>query len=943
MLAAILLAAFATIAGTAPASTPPTGTVTVPTTVGQTVMDSWTGTIPLGSHPTSTCTTPPANEDDHSIAVTVPAGAYGAVRAEFTFSISWTPVVDPTTSDEILTVYESAGNELGSSDTSGTTESVVLYNLPAGTYRVAACGFANAQPQDYTGKLVVKALPTAASQPPLPSTDPQGLAFSAAVPADAQRDEAEPIMEIDPSGKIYTCGPTGFSNAADYAQVSTDGGDQFHLLGTPPRGQQGAGGGGDCGLATAIVPNSAGNYQYAYTGLGALANFATSTSPDSGHTLTTAQIVCATTPPGAACDRQWMTFLDAQTVLLIYNQQQPRNTIVQRSTDGGLTYSTTGVVAAPNPNFPGEIRFNPNYTTGGASGLVFFAWDGNPTSGGGDSINLSVSPDRGVTWKTCRAALSTGDAAGFVIADNDSAGNIYVAYTDASTYHTYLVTLTAANISKCNGGTTMQPTVNPGFSTPLQVDRDTVNTTVFPWLVAGGAPGRVAVTFYGTTSDGNPSLGTFRGAWDVYVNQSLNALDPTNRTFSQVKATTHPFHYDSICLNGLGCDLSVPPGDRSLADFFAIDYSPASHKLSVVFDRGNKKPDEATGHVATPMVTNQIGGPANGGGTVTSDANHVVVRSSSTDPAGDALARYSSLGATPTSVNEPAGDFLSASVGPELTLPAGTPVANGGFTVTMNVANLSNTALTQAMTDTGSGSLLWIWRFTNGYQDAAVSARYAAGSFTFGFNDYTTGGSPCEVVVPPAVSEKCVVYPGTTTVQGAVDQATGKIRVSVPRSLLRALSGTDANGRPLETTTLAAGVSRFYDGTAFSFGNANANPSVQSFLYPLDNTPAMDFLLPGGATAVTIRSFEAIRAARGVVVRWRTGSEVGNVGFNVYRGWNAHRLKINTRLIRSAPSATLRGHSYVWLDRAGSQWARYWLQEVHADGTRVLRGPVGTR
>jgi len=92
-----------------------------------------------------------------------------------------------------------------------------------------------------------------------------------------------------------------------------------------------------------------------------------------------------------------------------------------------------------------------------------------------------------------------------------------------------------------------------------------VQTTVFPWVAAGGAPGRVAVAFYGTTSDGDPNSGDFKGAWNVYVNQSLNALD-ASRTFSQVSATTHPFHYDSICLNGLGCDLAVPPGDRTLAD-----------------------------------------------------------------------------------------------------------------------------------------------------------------------------------------------------------------------------------------------------------------------------------------------------------------------------------------------------------------------------------------
>src|SRR5207248_8423838 len=113
--------------------------------------------------------------------------------------------------------------------------------------------------------------------------------------------------------------------------------------------------------------------------------------------------------------------------------------------------------------------------------------------------------------------------------------------------------------------------------------------------------------------------GTFKAAWNIYVNQSVNALatDPSNPpTFSQVQATTHPFHYDSICLNGLACDLAAPPGDRTMADFFSIDYNPVSKKLGVVFNRTNKKPDESLGHIATPMVVTQTAGPTNDGGTL---------------------------------------------------------------------------------------------------------------------------------------------------------------------------------------------------------------------------------------------------------------------------------------------------------------------------------------
>ena len=831
------------------AATPQTQSVAVPGKVGQTVRVSWTGTIPAASpHPTSDCNGAGVGVDDAAFGVTVPRKGYDRFDAVFTFQITWTPSNpsgDETLNDEVLTVNsadnadpgDTAGNEVDSSDGGTTEETVVAHNLAPGTYQALACGFVNSTPQPYSGTLTVQTVPRATTQA-LKSADAQGLQFSAAATADPQRDEAEPLIEIGRDGHIYTCGPTGFSNASDYAQVSTDGGDQFHMLGTPPRGQQGAGGGGDCALATGVTPNSSGNYQYAYAGLGALSGFTTSTSHNNGHSLATAGADAngGITSNGVLADRQWMTFTDDHTVLLSWNQQEPRNVVVQKSTDGGLTYSLVTSIAAPNAEFPGPMRFI------ASQNVVYMPWTK------GEQVNLAVSHDGGDTWTDCKVASGatvTGGTAGFAVADHDSAGNVYVVWADSSDYHTWLSVLTADKLAACSQPVSDvaatddgEPTVDPGFSTPLQVDRDAVRTTVFPWVAAGGAPGRVAVTFYGTTSDGDPNSGDFKAAWNVYVNQSLNALAST-RTVSQVQATTHPFHYDSICLNGLGCDLAVPAGDRTLADFFAIGYNPANGRLSVVFDRDNKKPDEAAGHIATPMVVTQIAGPSNNGGTV-SVAGHAVVRTSSGDPSGDALSSYSLTAPAveppdPPTKNEAAADFTSTSVGPD--------AATGGFTVTLGVADLSTAALTQALADTGGQSLLWVWRFANGYQDAAVSARWnPVSGFTFGYNGYATGGTPCTGVTN-AQGEKCVVYPGTQPVAGRVDQAAGTITLTVPATVLRQLSGADANGRPLEQP--AAKGSRFYDGTAFSFANTTgATQDTQSFLYTLDSTPAMDFLLP---------------------------------------------------------------------------------------------------
>src|SRR5690349_19937976 len=353
-------AAFAAAALDIGASTPSTQSIAVPAKAGQTAQISWTGTIPVASaHPTSDCNGAGVGNDDEGIDVTIPRRGYDKIDATFTFRISWTPsnpAGDETLNDEVLTVNsadqqdpgDTSSSEVGSSDGSTTQEVVVGHNLSAGTFHALACGFVNSTPQDYTGTLTIQTTPKTASTS-LASAPPQGLEFSAAVPADPQRDEAEPLIEISRDGHIYTCGPTGFSNGADYAQVSTDGGDQFHILGTQPRGQQGAGGGGDCALATGTAPNAQGHYQYAYSGLGALSGFTTATSADDGHSIATAgaDTTGGVTTAGVLADRQWEVFTGPTTALLSWNQQQPRNVVVVRSTDGGLTFSPAAAIAAP--------------------------------------------------------------------------------------------------------------------------------------------------------------------------------------------------------------------------------------------------------------------------------------------------------------------------------------------------------------------------------------------------------------------------------------------------------------------------------------------------------------------------------------------------------------------------------------------------------------------
>ena len=836
------------------AATPTTQSVTVPAK-GQTKTITWTGQIPPGANPTSDCNGGTSPTDVEEIAVSVPNGTYDNAQATFEFSISWEPVAAEDASDEVLTVVrQDSGssdgeNEVGSSDGSQTTERVTASDLPEATYEVQACGFANAAPQDYTGKLVIhtKGL---GGEKSLPSAPAHGLRFTASVASDPQRDEAEPLIESAPDGRTYTCGPTGVTAGADYAQESTDGGRQFHLLGKPPRGQQSAGGGGDCAMALAPEKNPAGHYTYAYAGLGPLTGFSSTTSPDNGRTLTSAGPAAnGLQDTGVLADRQWLTFVDSDSVLLSYNQQDPRNIVVQRSDDGGLTYGPAAAVGGANPDFPGPMRTLPGSMNPKNPGtrVVFFGWSA------GSHVNLSVSYDGGASFVDCVAAVDKRQPrAGFVSADADRKGNIYLAYADKVDFHSYLVTLRHGRLDGCDqpvgdsGLTSAAPKNDPedvGFSTPLQVDRDAVRSTVFPWLAADGRPGRVAVAFYGTRSDGDPNLGSFKATWNVYVNQSLNALSK-KRTFSQVKATTHPMHYDSICLNGLGCSLSTPEGDRTLADFFAIETNQKTHLLQVVYNNDGKLPGEAAGHIASPMVITQTRGPSMAGGTVHAPPPRLV-RRHSRDHKGDAIAGYSDLGGTGTRTKVKGGDLRMLRIQRLHKKP--------GFVARMQVASLSDADLATALSATGSQSLLFALRFVNGFQPAAVVARYnpaASPQWSFEYDDYATMSAQCEA--PPTTGgDKCLAYGvGGQALKGHVNAKKGIIRVKVP--------AVDASGKTrlfaLKRGTQDRKVvparkgSRFYDATLFTLADPSPSGSApgtpQSYLYPLDNTPAVDFRLP---------------------------------------------------------------------------------------------------
>ena len=106
----------------------------------------------------------------------------------------------------------------------------------------------------------------------------------------------------------------------------------------------------------------------------------------------------------------------------------------------------------------------------------------------------------------------------------------------------------------------------------------------------------------------------------------------------------------------------------------------------------------------------------------------------------------------------------------------------------------------------------------------------------------------------------------------------------MPAYLLRGLSGSEGDGhRPTEVPASVG--TRFYDAEALTVGNVSPLQNVQSFLYPLDNTPAMDFLLPSPSTnptgtGCTVNGGGSIAGTKGGDAKFTVGAHANLKGNN---------------------------------------------------------------
>jgi hypothetical protein len=101
-------------------------------------------------------------------------------------------------------------------------------------------------------------------------------------------------------------------------------------------------------------------------------------------------------------------------------------------------------------------------------------------------------------------------------------------------------------------------------------------------------------------------------------------------------------------------------------------------------------------------------------------------------------------------------------------------------------------------------------------------------------------------------------------------------------------------------------------------------------------------------TLAEVTSFQADSYNNGTLLRWSTGYEVDNLGFNVYREERGKRTLLNPSLVAGAALKVAGGNaptgeSYTWVDsRVGTGKATYWLEDVDLNGNMKMHGPYTT-
>src|SRR5205809_1356783 len=425
---------------------------------------------------------------------------------------------------------------------------------------------------------------------------------------------AEPSIRTDRFGRSFVSGPRGGPAGCKAWRVAHNGSSATYI-GQPDH----TAGGGDCDWAigpqetSPTISPAPTDDDLAYSSL-SLANITTGKSDDGGNSFGPPNVYSQQV---GGDDRMWMaadprlnTLGFANIFMTYHDVGGPQDIQLGVSIDGGFSYVQNAPIINDTDVPPGQWH-------GSGAGFV---GDGNElgnivarrTASGLTLYSIFETPDSPAD-NTNQALAGTAnynrvyEAVGTVTADTappviswrnyeiyhgplgarydrifpvtavDNAGRVYAFWTDGN-YIDYKTDAT---------GTGWKPS-----KAPSRINNPSgVNTAIMPWAQAGAA-GIVDVVFFGASGGAgaqpNPQDDP-NNVWNAYFAQSTNG----GGSFTVSKASDHVIHHGPLCIDGLGRNLSNPPRDRTLLDFFQVSIDPTNGAADVTFADDHAAPGTA--------------------------------------------------------------------------------------------------------------------------------------------------------------------------------------------------------------------------------------------------------------------------------------------------------------------------------------------------------------
>lgn len=224
----------------------------------------------------------------------------------------------------------------------------------------------------------------------------------------------------------------------------------------------------------------------------------------------------------------------------------------------------------------------------------------------------------------------------------------------------------------------------------------------------------------------------------------------------------------------------------------------------------------------------------------------------------------------------------------------------------------------------------------------------------------TKTGAPSPVIVNAALAYTITVTNTSTTTAATGITVTDSIPTDVIYNSYTIAGGTGGTcseaGGVLSCTFTSIAANSSATITVKTTANTAYTEAVNTAIVdsatpdpnPVNNTATASVPIEG-PTSVRLSSFSAAQNAGSVLLMWKTGGELHNLGFNVYRDSGGEKVLLNSSLISGSAllmRETLEQHgakSYAWIDRSPQPGALYWLEDVDLNGTRTMHGPVSAQ